>query len=150
MLESLEAKYCIPRSPTLKTCYRSNKLQRPKMKVHGVWMFGYVLRIAVVEESTFHGSSMVHELISLTLEDTIEVCREKGVSAPDTLVIVGDNTVKELKNKVCLSGVANYINHSHLKHLDANVKQKVLNFFPTLIWLSTTPLALLPDQLLLN
>ena len=70
---------------------------------------------------------------SLALEDTIEVCREKGVSAPDTLVVVGDNTVKELKNKVCLSGVANFINHSHLKHLDANVKQKVLNFFPTLI-----------------
>lgn len=135
MLGSLQAKYMIPRSPTLRTCYRSNKMPRPKMKVHGIWMFGYVLRIAVVEESTFHGSSMVFELISLALEDTIEVCREKGVSAPDTMVIVGDNTVKELKNKVCLSGIANYISHSRLRHLDAYVKHKVLNFYPTLFFI---------------
>jgi len=93
---------------------------------------------------------MVHELISLALEDTIEVCREKGIPAPDTMVIVGDNTVKELKNRVCLSGVANYINHSRLRHLDAHVKQKVLDFYPTLFSLFTTPLALVPVQFLVN
>lgn len=114
-----EAKYMIPRSPTLKTAYRSAKYQRPKMKIHGVWAFGFVLRIAVLEENTYHGSGLVQELLALTIEDIMKVCDEKKVAAPDTLVVVGDNTVKELKNTVLLSGVANYVNHSRFRFLDA-------------------------------
>ena len=115
----IEAKYMIPRSPTLKTAYRSAKYQRPKLKIHGVWAFGFVLRIAVLEENTFHGSGLVQELLALTVEDIMRVCDEKKVAAPDTLVVVGDNTVKELKNTVLLSGVANYVNHSRFRCLDA-------------------------------
>ena len=109
----------IPRSPSLKTAYRSAKFQRPKLKIHGVWAFGFVLRIAVLEENTYHGSGLVQELLALTIEDIMKVCDEKKVAAPDTLVVVGDNTVKELKNTVLLSGVANYVNHSHFRCLDA-------------------------------
>jgi len=109
----------IPRSPSLKTAYRSAKFQRPKLKIHGVWAFGFVLRIAVLEENTYHGSGLVQELLALTIEDIMKVCDEKKVAAPDTLVVVGDNTVKKLKNTVLLSGVANYVNHSRFRCLDA-------------------------------
>ena len=111
----LEAKYQIPRDVTLKTAYRASKIQRSKIKIHGVWAFGYVLRIAILEETTSHGSSLVHELLSLAMEDVVAVCRERSVAPPDTLVICGDNTVKELKNTVCLSYAAQLVLHQKLK-----------------------------------
>ena len=112
-----KAKYMIPRSPNLQTAYRSSKQQRPKMKIHGLWSFGYVLRIAVLEEKTYHGSSLVQELLALALEDIMTISNEKQVAAPDTLVLVGDNTVKELKNSILFSGAANLVNHSRLRFL---------------------------------
>ena len=111
----LEAKYQIPRDVTLKTAYRASKIQRSKIKIHGVWAFGYVLRIAILEETTSHGSSLVHELLSLAMEDVVAVCRERSVAPPDTLVICGDNTVKELKNTVCLSYAAQLVLRQKLK-----------------------------------
>ena len=55
----VQAKYMIPRDPGLQTAYRAAKLQRPKFKIHGVRAFGFVLRPAVLEERTYHGSALV-------------------------------------------------------------------------------------------
>lgn len=126
----------IPRSPTLKTAYRSAKHQRPKLKIHGVWCFGYVLRLVVLEEDTFHGSSLVHELLALTIEDIMEVCSTTGISAPDTLVIVGDNTVKEMKNRVILGGLANLINHGRFRFLSLISNMFVISSMLVTLWCS--------------
>lgn len=37
--------------------------KRPKMKVHGLWIFGYSLEIRVMDETLKHDSSCVTELI---------------------------------------------------------------------------------------
>lgn len=92
-------------------------IQRPKLKIHGCWCFGHVLRLAILEEGSFHGSSMVRELLSLTLEDVVQECARKGKPCPDTVIIVGDNTVKELKNGTNLLYAASLVNHGHLRHL---------------------------------
>ena len=107
----------VPRDPQLRAAYRTSKLHRAKLKIHGVWAFGAVLRLAILEETTFHGSSMVWELISATLDDCMMQCLANQTAEPDTVILVGDNTVKELKNSVCLMGVANWINQRRLKLL---------------------------------
>lgn len=54
----------------------------------------------------------------ISIEKVMEHCRLTGTPAPDTLAVVGDNTVKELKNSICLGYVANLLNHAKLRYLD--------------------------------
>ena len=112
-----QAKYMVPRDPGLQTAYRSAKLHRPRLKIHGIWAFGYCLRIAVLDESTYHGSAMVVEMISLAIEDVMRISKERGQPPPHTCVVVGDNTVKELKNTYCLTAMANLCLHHKFQHL---------------------------------
>lgn len=112
-----KAKYLIPRDPHLRSAYRTSKLYRAKLKIHAVWCFQSVLHVGILEETTFHGSSMVWDLIATTLEYVIAEYRRKRMAEPDTLIVVGDNTVKELKNSVCLMALANLINHRKLRFL---------------------------------
>ena len=114
---SMEAKYMVPRSPTLKTAYRSAKYIRPKLKVHGAWAAGWALRIIIVEENSYAGSSLVIELLAMLLQDIANICEESNRASPTTLVVVGDNTVKELKNTFCLSAIANLCNHNKYRSL---------------------------------
>ena len=110
-----QAKYCLPRDPMLRSAYRTSKLRRPRLKIHGCWAFNFCLRLAVLEETTQHGSSMVTEIISHTLEDVVRICQERNIPAPTTLVVVGDNTVKECKNQWLMSYLSGLISHHKLK-----------------------------------
>lgn len=112
-----KAKYLIPRDPHLRSAYRTSKLYRAKLKIHAVWCFQSVLHVGILEETTFHGSSMVWDLIATTLEYVIAEYRRKRMAEPDTLIVVGDNTVKELKNSICPMALANLINHRKLRFL---------------------------------
>ena len=111
-----KAKYCLPRDPCLRTAYRNAKQQRPRLKLHGIWTFGTSLRIEIIEESQRAGSAMVCELIALAMEDAMTLNDVK----PECLIVVGDNTVKELKNKFCLSMLMNYVSHLRLKWFGLN------------------------------
>lgn len=115
-----QAKYQIPRDPQLRSSYRASKLQRPKLKIHGAWCFGHTLQLAILEENTYHGSAMVQELLRITLEAVMQQCQDAGQPSPDTLVVVGDNTVKELKNGVNLAYLANLVNHGCFRLLDSH------------------------------
>lgn len=107
----------MPRHESLRCCYRASKLERPKLKIHGAWCFGFNLVIGILEENTTHGSSLVQELLMICIERVMEHCRNSNQPAPDTLAIVGDNTVKELKNSICLGYISNLINHAKLRLL---------------------------------
>jgi len=87
------------------------------LKIHAAWAFGHVLRVAILEERTFHGSSMVRELLSLVLEDVMVECGRAGRPPPHTCVVVGDNTVKELKNSTNLIYAAQLVQNHCLKLL---------------------------------
>ena len=112
-----QAKYCLPRDPMLRSAYRSSKLRRPRIKLHGAWAFGFCLRVALLEETTTHGSAMVTEIIAHTLEDVARISRERGVPSPTTLVVVGDNTVKECKNSWLMNYLSGLISHHKMKSL---------------------------------
>ena len=45
------------------------KHQRPRVKVHGAWAFGYSLNVYIMDESHPHDSSAIIEILSATLED---------------------------------------------------------------------------------
>ena len=98
-----EAKYMVPRDPTLKTAYRTSKHQRPRLKLHGIWCFG---------------SALAQELVALALEDIARICQAGRASQPDTMVLVGDNTVQELKNTYLLTFAASLILHQKLRFFD--------------------------------
>ncbi len=90
-------------------------MQRPKLKLHGGWAFGFTLQLVIVEENQYAGSAMVQEILMVTIEKAMAQCRERGNPCPDTIVTIGDNTVKELKNTVNLSYAASLINHSKVR-----------------------------------
>ena len=64
---------------------------------------------------------MVLEVIAMCVEDAIETLQRRGMPQPETLVLVGDNTVKELKNSTCLLHLANLVNHHKLRRLRFDV-----------------------------
>ena len=84
----VEAKYHVPRDPSLRSCYRASKLQRPRLKIHGAWCFNYTLQLAILEDITYHGSAMVQEVLMRTLEEVISQCKANHQPYPDTVVVV--------------------------------------------------------------
>ena len=113
-----QATYMLPRDPGLRTAYRTSKMQRPRLKIHGAWAFGYCLRIAVLDETCYHDSSLVTEVLAMTLEDVMRICDERGWAHPETAVIVGDNTVRELKNSYNMSYISNLVVKDKFKSLE--------------------------------
>ena len=111
----MEAKYAIPRSPGLVHAHRTQKLVRPRLKLHAVWSFAHALRICVLDETTFHGSSMVIQALAMTIEDSMRIAASRGAK-PDTIVVVGDNTVKELQNSYCLNYLLSLTFHKRVRY----------------------------------
>lgn len=107
----LQAKYMVPRSPTLRTAYRGSKHVRPTLKLRAIWAAGFCLRVMILEENMVSGSSMIQELLAVCLEDIARIPSEKGTPFPDTVILVGDNTVKEVKNTFVMTAVAQLVNH---------------------------------------
>ena len=46
-----------------------SKHQRPRIKVHGAWAFGFCLNVYILDENAAHDSSAIIEMLSATLED---------------------------------------------------------------------------------
>ena len=50
------------------------KHQRPRLKVHGVWCYGYTLNISILDDCSRHDSSAIIEMISQAVEDVSWSC----------------------------------------------------------------------------
>ena len=46
-----------------------SKYQRPRLKVHGAWAFGFCLNIFVMDDPSRHDSSAIIEILAITIED---------------------------------------------------------------------------------
>lgn len=101
----------------MRSAYRGAKHQRAKLKLHAMWSAGFALRVVVLEENTYHGSSLIQELLALAVEDIARISKQKGIPLPDCIVLVGDNTVKEVKNRYCLTAMAQLVNHLRFRCL---------------------------------
>ena len=91
------------------------------------------MRICVLDESTYHGSSMVIQTVAMTIEDSIRIAQEKGQAKPDTVIIVGDNTVKELKNSNCLNYLLSLVAHKRVRCLYHTSEVQVFVLLPFII-----------------
>ena len=116
-----QAKYCLPRDPSLRSAYRASKLRRSRLKLHGAWAFGYCCRICLVEETVPHGSSMVTEVLAHTLEQVAQVCEARQQPFPSTVMVIGDNTVKECKNQWLMGYIASLIGHGKVKQISCSL-----------------------------
>lgn len=45
------------------------KYQRPRLKIHGAWAFGYTLNVFIMDENAKHDSSSILEILTQTVED---------------------------------------------------------------------------------
>lgn len=45
------------------------KYQRPRLKIHGAWAFGYTLNVFIMDENAKHDSSAILEILTQTVED---------------------------------------------------------------------------------
>ena len=94
-----QAKFAIPRDPLLKAAAAVAKWQKPRLKVHGVWCFGHLLDVKIMDETFKHDSACVIQLISECLEKVAEHCKSLKRPMPSNMVVLADNTVRENKNQ---------------------------------------------------
>ncbi|CAK9073825.1 unnamed protein product [Durusdinium trenchii] len=107
-----QAKFALPRDPQLRANAGLAKHQRPRLKVHGVWCYGYTLNISILDDCSRHDSSAIIEMISQAVEDVSWLCQGVFVFNK-TSTYQADNTVREAKNQYLLT----YIHLAVAKHL---------------------------------
>lgn len=56
-----------------------DKHQRPRLKVHGAWAFGYCLNIFTIHDNGKHNSSCIIEILAQTLEEVFWMHRRVGI-----------------------------------------------------------------------
>ena len=56
-----------------------------------------------MDENCPHGSSTIAEVVAQGLEKVAQLCRERGTRFPSNLLLLGDNTVRELKNQFLMA-----------------------------------------------
>ncbi|CAJ1406435.1 unnamed protein product [Effrenium voratum] len=112
-----QGKFRLPRDPALKATAALAKYNRPRLTLHGVWAFGRTLQLRVLDEPTRHDSSCIVEAIAHTLEEVFAEVERTQQPRPTSLVLMGDNTVRELKNQFCFLYGANLLARNKLRHI---------------------------------
>lgn len=62
-----------------------------------------------MDESCPHGSATVAEIVAQALEQVWDICKKRGTCFPSSVILLGDNTVRELKNQYMLQYMSNLI-----------------------------------------
>lgn len=56
-----------------------------------------------MDENCPHGSATITELVAQGIEKVAELCTQRGTRFPGSLLLLGDNTVREMKNTFLMS-----------------------------------------------
>ena len=81
-----------------------------------VWqLWGHSLELRVLDENAPHDASCVIQIIAEALERVNGLCSKRNQSFPSKLLVIGDNTVRELKNSHCLQYLANLIGRRKMR-----------------------------------
>ena len=81
---------------------RSN-LQRPRMKLHGCWAFGWALHLHCMHDTSRKDSASTIEMVAQMIEEVYAICQRTGRKCPTQLMLCLDNTVRENKNSNLIS-----------------------------------------------
>lgn len=95
-----QAHWRLPRFPGLRSPSRLSKCKRPTVVVEGVWVVGHGVFFYLLDKDQAHGSNSVLECLSRALESVAAGLRAQGKRMPKHLILVHDNTVREMKNQM--------------------------------------------------
>lgn len=62
-----------------------------------------------MDECTKHDSNSLVQIITEGLEKVAEVCRQRNKPMPSKLILISDNTVREVKNTHCMAFLQNLV-----------------------------------------
>lgn len=93
-----QSKWAIPRVRGDRVSKEWEQLDRPRTKVHGVWVHYHELMLFVADARTSTGSDFVIECACRALERVVARCHSNNMPVPSEVVIWCDNTVSETKN----------------------------------------------------
>ena len=77
-----QSKWAVPRDRLLQSTKQAQGLQKPKMKVQGVWLHGVDLSLYVIHPAVPADSSLVTECLQKSLERAAVKFQERGVPFP--------------------------------------------------------------------
>ena len=95
-----QAHWRLPRFPGLRSPSSLSTCSRPTVVVEGVWVVGHGLFFYLLDKDQAHGSNSVLECLSRALECVAADLRRQGKRMPKHLILVHDNTVREMKNQM--------------------------------------------------
>ena len=82
-----QSKWALPRLRKGVMTKSFQKLERPRLKVQGVWAHNLCLTLNVVEVRQSSDATMVLEALADTLERVYTICRSKNRPTPTKIVI---------------------------------------------------------------
>ena len=92
-----QAKYMCPRNVDMVKVFE--KAWRPRLHLVCVLISGVIECYYILDEDMYGDSNMEMTIIMRSLEKANEVLRERGVPTPAHLVMMADNTSKEMRNQ---------------------------------------------------
>ena len=99
IIDSMDkAKFAWPRYPWARLPKNVEGLIRPRLSLTAAIAHGYVTNFFLASERVNHGPDCFLEQLCTTIQDVSDMCREKGWSMPEHLVVQADNTVAQCKN----------------------------------------------------
>ncbi len=107
-----QAKWCLPRLRGHQTGKELGKFQRPRLKLHAIWVVGCGLYTYLVDPRQSSDASLVVEAAVLALE---RVKQKMGDQMSHNITVLCDNTVRENKNNVCLGLMAVLAARGHFR-----------------------------------
>ena len=93
-----QSKWSIPRCRGDRYSKTFEQLERPRIKVHGLWCHYRELMFFCADPRTAADSDFIIECAARGLERIAAQCRESGAPMPTEVTIWCDNTVRESKN----------------------------------------------------
>jgi hypothetical protein len=118
-----KSKFALPRWSEGRTPKSADKFRRPVLEVTACIVHGVGVYIYVADETMTTGSSWTCEVILQSMDSAFSYYQRAQCPLPSRVVVVSDNTVKEVKNGVmshfCSSltcaGFFESFSHMHLR-----------------------------------
>lgn len=93
-----QAKWSVPRVRSDRLSKAFSEKDRPRTKVHGIWIHWWELQMFIADPRTASDSDFIIECRARGLERIASKCRERNCPMPTEMVIWADNCVRESKN----------------------------------------------------
>lgn len=131
-----KSKFALPRWSDGRTPKSADKFRRPVLEVTACIVHGVGVYIYVADETMTTGASWTGEVLLQSIDSAFRCCQRAQRPMPSRVVVVADNTVKEVKNGVMshfgsslvCSGYFESFSHMHLRvghtHEDVGWAQK--------------------------